>query len=261
MADQNAERSLKEQLEAVMAERVLLDRVERQIRLARPPSRIECFDLSHLSGREAVGSMVVFEQGRPAPKKYRKYRIRVAPGADDYAKLREVLERRYKAVGDRDPLPDLLMVDGGKGQLNVAWAVLSMLDLQGAFDVIAIAKKDSEKGETEDKIFKPGRKNPISLKKAPDVLLFLQRIRDEAHRSVITYHRKRRMMTYKRSSLERIPGIGPARRKRLLKHFGSLKRVKEASVTELAAVPGMTGTAAQAVFEALQTAGKRGSKS
>jgi excinuclease ABC subunit C len=144
------------------------------------------------------------------------------------------------------------MVDGGKGQLNMAVDVLNTLGLYGSFDVIGIAKKSPERGENEDKIYKPGRKNPVNLKKDTDVLLLLQRIRDEAHRSVVTYHRKRRSMAYRRSVLEKIPGIGERRRTRLLKHFGSLKRIKAASVEDLAAVSGMTRQAAEAVFEALK---------
>jgi len=252
MADQNAGKSLKEQLDAAMAEKALLDRLQRRLDLERRPERIECFDLSNIAGTEGVGSMVVFEGGRPARAAYRKYRIKFAPGWDDYAMLREVLERRYKKVDAGQPLPDLLMVDGGKGQLNMAVAVLKALQFYGSFDLIGIAKKDPERGEIEDKIYKPGRKNPVNLKKDTDVLLFLQRIRDEAHRSVITYHRKRRLMTCRRSVLEEIPGIGERRRTRLLKHFGSLKRIKAASVEELAAVPGMTRQAARAVFEALK---------
>jgi excinuclease ABC subunit C len=252
MADQNAGKSLKEQLDAAMAEKALLDRLQRRLDLERRPERIECFDLSNIAGTEGVGSMVVFEGGRAARAAYRKYRIKFAPGWDDYAMLREVLERRYKKVDAGQPLPDLLMVDGGKGQLNMAVAVLKALQFYGSFDLIGIAKKDAERGETEDKIYKPGRKNPVNLKKDTDVLLFLQRIRDEAHRSVITYHRKRRLMTCRRSVLEEIPGVGERRRTRLLKHFGSLKRIKAASVEELAAVPGMTRQAAQAVFEALK---------
>ncbi|MBW1675821.1 MAG: excinuclease ABC subunit UvrC [Deltaproteobacteria bacterium] len=255
MADQNAGKSLKEQLDAAMAEKALLDRLQRRLALERRPERIECFDLSNMAGTEGVGSMVVFEGGRPARAAYRKYRIKFAPGWDDYAMLREVLARRYKKVEAGQPLPDLLMVDGGKGQLNMAIAVLKALQLYGSFDLIGIAKKDPERGETEDKIYKPGRKNPVNLKKDTDVLLFLQRIRDEAHRSVITYHRKRRLMTCRRSVLEEIPGIGERRRTRLLKHFGSLKRIKAASVEELAAVPGMTRQAAQAVFETLKQGG------
>ncbi len=252
MADQNAKNSLKVQLDAAMAEKELLDRLQRRLALERPPERIECFDLSNIAGTEGVGSMVVFEKGKPAPAAYRKYRIRSAPGRDDYAMLSEVLTRRYKKTGTGQPLPDLLIVDGGKGQLNTAVAVLKGLGLYGSFDLIGIAKRDAERGETEDKIYKPGRKNPVSLKKDPGGLLFLQRIRDEAHRSAITYHRKRRTMTYRQSMLQEIPGIGEKRRKSLLKHFGSLKRVKAASLEDLAAVPGMTRQAAQAVSKALK---------
>jgi excinuclease ABC subunit C len=201
--------------------------------------------------------MVVFERGRPAPAAYRKYRIKSAPGRDDYAMLREVLMRRYKKVDVGPAMPDLLMVDGGKGQLNMAIAVLKALQLFGSFDLIGIAKKDPERGETEDKIYKAGRKNPINLKKDAEVLLFLQRIRDEAHLSVITYHRKRRLMASRRSVLQEIPGIGERRKTLLLKHFGSLKRIKVASVEELAAVPGMTRQAARAVFEALNRKSER----
>jgi len=252
MADQNAKKNFKEQLDAAMAEQGLLDRLQRRLALERPPERIECFDLSNIAGTEGVGSMVVFEKGKPAPAAYRKYRIRSAPGRDDYAMLSEVLARRYKKTDTGEPLPDLLIVDGGKGQLNTAVAVLKALGLYGSFDLIGIAKRDPERGETEDKIYKPGRKNPVSLKKDTGGLLLLQRIRDEAHRSAITYHRKRRTMTYRQSMLQEIPGIGEKRRKSLLKHFGSLKRVKAASLEDLAAVPGMTRQAAQAVSKALK---------
>ena len=252
MAEQNAVKGLKEKLDATIAEQALLDRVQRRLALVRRPERIECFDLSNMAGTEGVGSMVVFEKGSAAPSAYRKYRIKFAPGRDDYAMLSEVLTRRYKKVDAGQPLPDLLMVDGGKGQLNMAVAVLKALRLDGSFDLIGIAKKDPDRGETEDKVYKPGRKNPVSLKKDADVLLFLQRIRDEAHRSVITYHRKRRMTSYRRSVLDEIPGIGVRRKASLLKHFGSLKRIKAVSIEELSAVPGMTRRAAQAVFETLR---------
>ena len=252
MAEQNAVKGLKEKLDAAIAEQALLDRVQRRLALVQRPERIECFDLSNMAGTEGVGSMVVFEKGSASPSAYRKYRIKFAPGGDDYAMLSEVLTRRYKRVDAGQPLPDLLIVDGGKGQLNMAVAVLKALRLDGSFDLIGIAKKDPDRGETEDKVYKPGRKNPVSLKKDTDVLLFLQRIRDEAHRSVITYHRKRRMTSYRRSVLDEIPGIGVRRKASLLKHFGSLKRIKAASTEELSAVPGMTRRAAHAVFETLR---------
>jgi excinuclease ABC subunit C len=252
MAEQNAAKSLKEELDAAMAQQALMDRVQRRLALVRRPERIQCFDLSNIAGTEGVGSMVVFEKGRPAPSQYRKYRIKFAPSRDDYAMLSEVLTRRYKKVDAGQALPDLLIVDGGKGQLNIAVAVLKALKLYGSFEVIGIAKKDPGRDDTEDKVYKPGRKNPVSLRKDQDVLLFLQRVRDEAHRSVITYHRKRRLTTYRRSVLDEIPGIGERRRASLLKHFGSLKRIRAASVEELTAVSGMTRQAAKAVFDALR---------
>ncbi len=251
IAAQNAEKALQEHVIAALAEEGLLERLQRRLALAKRPKRIECFDLSNIAGTEGVGAMVVFENGKPLPGAYRKYRIKAAPEADDYAMLREVLVRRYEKGDTEQPLPHLLIVDGGKGQLNVAVAALKALGHDGSFDLVGIAKKDPERGEAEDKIYKPGRKNPVNLKKDPEILLLLQRMRDEAHRYVITYHRKRRMISYRRSALEDIPGIGKQRRTQLLKHFGSLKRIRAASVEELSAVRGMTRPAAQALLEAL----------
>jgi len=254
MATQNAKKGLAENLDADLDEEKMLDSVQKRLHLNKRPERIECFDLSSMAGAQGVGAMVVFEKSKPAPQAYRKYRIRRAPEADDYAMLREVLIRRYKEGDGKQRLPDLLVVDGGKGQLNMAVSVLKSLGRYGSFDLIGIAKKDPERGETEDKIYKPGRKNPLSLRKDPEVLLFLQRVRDEAHRYVIAYHRKRRMMTYRRSVLEGIPGIGARRQARLLKHFGSLKRIKAASFEELCAVGGMTRLAAETLFKTLRRA-------
>ncbi|MBN1844024.1 MAG: excinuclease ABC subunit UvrC [Deltaproteobacteria bacterium] len=252
LAAQNAEKSLRDHLNAALAEEGMLDRLQKALALSRRPERIECFDLSNIAGTEGVGAMVLFERGKRAPQGYRRYRIKAVSARDDYAMLREALSRRYKKREVEGSLPDLLIVDGGKGQLNSAVFVLKGLGLHGLFDLIGIAKKDSQRGETEDKIYKPGRKNPINLRKSPEALLFFQRIRDEAHRYVIAYHRKRRMITYRKSILEHIPGIGSKRRKNLLKHFGSLKRIRAASVEDLSTVPGMTRQAAQAVFDALR---------
>ena len=252
MAVQNAETALTARLNAVKDDEALLQRVQKRLRLKRFPRRIECFDLSHMAGKDGVGGMIVFEQARPAPQEYRKYRMRSSLIGDDYAMLTEALSRRYKDLPEPSALPDLLMVDGGKGQLNAACKALEESGSYGSFDVIGIAKKEELRGEAEDKIYKPGRKNPIALRKAPDIRLFLERIRDEAHRYVIGYQRKRRMMTYRRSSLEEIPGIGQKRRTALLKHFGSLKRIKAASLEEISAVPGITRTAAKSVFDAFK---------
>jgi len=256
MALQNAEKSLAEHLSAPVVEEGMGNRIQKRLGLKSCPERIECFDLSNIAGTGAVGAMVVFERGRNAPQKYRRYRIKKAVEADDYAMLREVLTRRYAPGKAGTSLPDLLMVDGGKGHLNVAESVLRGLGLHGSFDLISIAKKSVEHGETEDKIYTPGRKNPVNFRKDPTALLFLQRIRDEAHRYVITYHRKRRLMTYRRSALEGISGIGPKRRSQLLRHFGSMKGIRAASVEELRAVSGMTAPAAQSLFEALRESGE-----
>jgi excinuclease ABC subunit C len=139
-----------------------------------------------------VAAMVVFENGRARKSLYRKYRLQTVFGQDDYACMHEVLKRRLGKKTASTPYPDLLMVDGGKGQLNIARAVIQELKLDGRFDLIGIAKKDEKKGETQDKIFKPARANPVSFGREQELLLFLQRIRDEAHRFAIGYHRQRR---------------------------------------------------------------------
>ncbi|MBW2107582.1 MAG: excinuclease ABC subunit UvrC, partial [Deltaproteobacteria bacterium] len=249
MATKNAQKALEQRLQALENEEGLLALIQKRLALARRPERIACLDLSNVAGAEGVGAIVVFDHGRPSRKDYRRYRIKAASGRDDYGMLREVLTRRYQK--DEDSLPDLLVVDGGKGQLNAAAAVLKQMGLWGRLDVIGIAKRAPERGDTHDKVYKPGRKNPVSLTSAPQVLLFFQRIRDEAHRYVITYHKKRRMMTYRKSVLDTVPGVGEKRRQRLLKHFGSLKRIKEASFEEVLAVPGMTRKAAGALVEVL----------
>jgi excinuclease ABC subunit C len=252
MAAENAQKALEEKMRAIMMEEGMLERVQKALALRRRPDRVECIDLSNIAGTQGVGAVVVFDRGKSAPKAYRKYKIRKASSDDDYGMLGEVLARRYRVSDAKQNLPDLLMVDGGKGQLNLTVLALKQQGILGAFDVIAIAKKEPERGETDDKIFKPGRKNPLGLKKYPDVLLFLQRVRDEAHRYVIRYHRKRRMMTYRKSALEGIPGIGPKRRAALLKQFGSVKRLKKGALEEIMAVPGMTRQAAENLLKALQ---------
>jgi excinuclease ABC subunit C len=251
MAAENAQKALEEKMRAVMLEEGMLDRVKKALALSRRPDRIECIDLSNIAGTEGVGAVVVFDRGKPDPKAYRKYRIKTASADDDYGMLKEVVSRRYKPSEPKQKMPDLLIVDGGKGQLNLTVLALKKRNVWGVFDVVAIAKKEVEKGETEDKIFKPGRKNPLGMKRYPDVLLFLQRIRDEAHRFVIRYHRKRRMKTYRSSVLEGISGIGPKRRTALLKHFGSVQRLKTGSLEEIMAVPGMTRQAAENLLKAL----------
>jgi excinuclease ABC subunit C len=238
MAVRNAESELKRYLDAITSERMLLNRLQKRLKLSRLPERIECFDNSNLGGRVPVASMVVFKNGQPLKTAYRTYRIQTVKGPDDYASMEEVLRRRFLKTAADAPRPDLLMVDGGKGQLNIAVSVLQDLELIGSVDVIGIAKRDNHKGETQDKIFKPGRANPVAFGRDGDLLLFLQRIRDEAHRFAIGFHRRRRGRKALASRLESVPGIGPQRRKVLLKRFKSIDGIRTAPVDEIAALPG-----------------------
>jgi excinuclease ABC subunit C len=174
--------------------------------------------------------------------------------------MSEVLNRRLKKLHpqpDSEPFPDLLMVDGGKGQLNIALAVIKELALEDQFQVIAIAKKDEMRGETRDKIFLPFRANPVVFGKDADLLLFLQRIRDEAHRFAITFHRQRRMKTALQSELDAIPGIGRKRKGILLKHFKSMQKIREASIEELYALPGISRATADAVHRHFNSRGSK----
>ena len=256
MAIHNAENELQDWIAARTAEMELLLRLQKRLKLAKLPERIECFDNSNISGAEPVASMVVFEKGKAKKSAYRKFKIKAVNTQDDYAYMSEVLTRRLGKINPQqasDSIPDLLMVDGGKGQLNIASAIIKELGLEGQFELIAIAKKDEKKGEIEDKIFKPHRTNPIVFGKNRDLLLFLQRIRDEAHRFAITFHRKRRTKTALQSELDAIPGIGQKRKAILLKHFKGIKKIREANIDELNALPGITLSAAQAVHRYLNS--------
>jgi excinuclease ABC subunit C len=250
MAIHNAENELQGWIVARTAEMELLLRLQEKLKLPKLPGRIECFDNSNISGAEPVASMVVFEKGKAKKSAYRKFKIKGVDAQDDYAYMSEVLTRRLGKLNPQqepESHPDLLMVDGGKGQLNIAVAIIKELGLEGQFELIAIAKKDEKKGETQDKIFKPYRTNPIVFGKDRDLLLFLQRIRDEAHRFAITFHRKRRTKTALQSKLDAIPGVGPKRKAILLKHFKSIKKIREADINELNTLPGINRSTAQAV--------------
>jgi excinuclease ABC subunit C len=216
--------------------------------LGEPPNRIECYDISNTQGTAAVGSMVVFEQGVPSKKHYRHFNIRSVEGPDDFASMEEVLTRRFNrwqaaqeaaASPGKKPdqafalLPDLLLVDGGKGQLSRAVAVLEQFNLLEQIPVAALAKQHEE-------LFRPGRPAPILLPRQSQGLFLIQRIRDEAHRFAITSHRKRRARAGLASRLDSVPGVGPARRKALLSHFGSVEKIRQASIEELVSVPGIT---------------------
>ncbi|MCG2746841.1 MAG: excinuclease ABC subunit UvrC [Desulfobulbaceae bacterium] len=206
------------------------------LHLQRRPDRIECLDISNISGQQAVGSLVCFEKGEKSGKRYRHYKIKTVPGPDDYRMIAEVLERRFTRGIDEGDLPDLLMLDGGKGQLHVGIDMARRFALQDRIELVGIAKGKGQEGE---KLFRPGRKNPILLPRHSSLLLFLMRIRDESHRYGITFHRKLRHKSAFSSEIDKIPGVGPMRKKKLLQVFGSLTKLKDASTVELAAVSGI----------------------
>lgn len=219
--------------------------MEKFLHLEQVPERIECLDISNTSGKQAVGSLVCFEKGEPAKSSFRHYSIQTVPGPDDYAMMEEVLQRRFSRGIKEGDLPDLFVVDGGRGQLGIALRVADELGIRDDLDWIGIAKEKEEEGE---KLYKPGRKNPILLKAHNPVLLYLMRIRDESHRFGITFHRKLRAKASIASSLDTIPGVGPDRKRKLLKKLGSVKRIKEAGIEELASVPGIGKDTAKAVY-------------
>lgn len=229
--------------------------IQGALNLPTPPNRIECYDISNTQGTSAVGSMVVFEQGVPRKNHYRHFNIRSVIGPDDFASMEEVLTRRFKrwrasqeiakSPGKKPDqafalLPDLLLVDGGKGQLSRAVTILERFGLGEKIPVAALAKQNEE-------IFVPQQSHPILLARQSQGLYLVQRVRDEAHRFAITSHRKQRTRVGLVSRLDSIPGIGPSRRKKLLKHFGSIQKIQEASLDELANIPGITTKIANSI--------------
>ena len=204
----------------------------RDFHLQALPRHIECFDNSHISGTNAVASCVVFRDAKPAKADYRHFNIKEAPAGDDYAAMREVIGRRYRRLLDEEqPLPQLLVVDGGKGQLSAAIEALDELGLHGTIAAIGMAKQLNE-------VYFPGDQLPFYIDKNSESLRVIQRLRDEAHRFAITFHRKQRGKSQIHSVLDEIAGVGPKTKELLLKHFKSLKRIREATVDDLAAVIG-----------------------
>ncbi len=208
----------------------------KKLKLPCPPEQIECLDISNISGKMAVGSLVHFDKGEPAKEQYRHYRIRTVDGPDDYGMMAEVLQRRFKKGVEENNLPDLFVVDGGKGQLGMAYRIAKEFGIENDLEWIGIAKEKEDEGE---KLYKPGRKNPILLASHDPVLLHLMRIRDESHRFGVTFHRRIRNKSTLSSELDKIAGIGPSRKKQLLTTLGSLKKIKSAPIKELANVPGV----------------------
>jgi excinuclease ABC subunit C len=263
MARANAALGLTRRLEARESVEAALQELEERLSLRALPRRIEGYDVSTLHGTLSVGSRVVFEDGQPDKKGYRRYRIREAPPDDDYACLREVMERRL-ARADSDPLPDLLMVDGGKGQLAVVSAAVADSGLE--VDAIGLAKQRDDAGAGQgraarvrrsgglkaERVFLPGRKDPVLLPPDSRGLLLLQRVRDESHRFAIEFQRALRSKRNFTSILEELPGIGPGKRRALLKHLGSLRAVREASEAALAAVPGVSPGDARTIHRFFQ---------
>ncbi len=249
-ARQGLEQLKIKQLAAPTILATVLSEIERELHLPHLPSRIEGYDISNIQGTAAVGSMVVFDGGKPKPSHYRRFRIKTVSGADDYAMLQEVLKRRFKrsATGDASSpngwaiLPDLVLIDGGKGQLNAAKAVMR----ESQVDFVPVASLAKEKEE----IFIPQRAEPVVLPRSSPGLQLLQRLRDEAHRFALGYHQKIHKKATFASALDSIPGIGPKRKRALLKQFGSVRAIQEASADELAAA-GMSQSLAKKVKEYL----------
>jgi excinuclease ABC subunit C len=250
MALKNAESRLAELAADQEAKNDLLDKVQRNLKLIRYPHRIECFDNSGISGKQLVAGQVVYTDGCSDKRSYRRYSIRTIDIQDDYACMNEILNRRFKTGNVDDSFPDLLIVDGGKGQLNIAVSVLKKLGLSHRMDIISIAKGEKNSGKVHDKIYKPNRMNPVNLMGKGEVLLFLQQIRDEAHRYSIAFHRHKRTKDVTRSFLDDIAGIGRKRKNTLLTHFQSINDIKKASVDELTRLPGMNRNAANSIRDA-----------
>lgn len=243
--------------------RQALNELAGRLALEQPPVRLECFDVSNIQGSSAVASMVVFEEGKPARDQYRKFKIKTVQGPDDYASMREVISRRFNRAMEEQRLigsgqlssrkakfhrlPQMVLIDGGKGQLSAALSAMKEAGY-GNIPVFGLAKE-------EELIFVPGRPAPVVLPRDSQSLYLVQRLRDEAHRFAITYHRQLRDKKNLRSLLDEIDGIGPKRRRELLKAFGTIDEIKKACLEELAGVPAMNKKAADAVYKFFRRSG------
>ena len=222
--------------------------------LGAPPERIECFDVSHTSGEATVASCVVFNQAGPLKSDYRRFNLKPAAAGDDYAAMAEALRRRYARVKKGEvPMPDVLFVDGGKGQLAAAMTVLDELEL-GWLQVVAVAKGRSRKPGMEQ-LFLAGKSRPTILPADSPALHLIQQLRDEAHRFAITGHRQRRGRARTVSRLEEIPGLGPKRRRELLRQFGGLQGVRGAGIDDLVKVNGISRALAERIYNNLHADG------
>ncbi|HAC81379.1 MAG: excinuclease ABC subunit UvrC [Candidatus Binatia bacterium] len=233
------------------------EELRRRLRLRSAPRTIECVDISTFQGSSTVASVVAFDDGAPATARYRRYRIRTVEGTDDFASMAEVLGRRFRAGIEADDLPDLLVVDGGRGQLGVALAALADLGLDSP-EIVGLAKSRARSDarsvameRSEERVFLPGRVNPVVLPRSSGALFLLQRVRDEAHRFAITYHRSLRQKAARESPLDAVAGIGPERKKLLLRHFGSMAGLRRASIEEIAALAGIGKTLARTIVASI----------
>jgi excinuclease ABC subunit C len=236
-----------------------LNALQEALELPDPPLRIECYDMSHIQGSDYVGSMVVMEDGLAKKSDYRRFKIREVPGNDDFAAMEEVLTRRLTAllaerdrpVGERPRrfayAPNLLLVDGGKGQLAVAVKVVEELGLEDEISVAALAKRFEE-------VYLPGQADPVRIPRQSEALYLLQRLRDEAHRFAVSYHRQLRGKRMTKSSLDDVPGLGPTRKRRLVKELGGVAAVKAAPVEDLLALPWLPDAVGRAVYERIHGA-------
>lgn len=259
MAQENADILLKQERareeQSLNRTTEILNQLRQDLGLEKPPLRIEGFDISNIQGQEGVASMVVFENGIPKGGEYRRFKIRTVEGPNDFAMLQEAVRRRFrKGLEEREQLatesgkfarfPDLLLIDGGKGQLSAVYEVLKELGLSH-LNLISLAKQEEE-------IFKPDSNEPIRLSRRSESLMLLQRVRDEAHRFAITYHKTLRDKRTKASKLDLVTGIGPKKKQLLLKRFGSVKRIKEATIEELMTVEGINFKLAESIKEQLE---------
>jgi excinuclease ABC subunit C len=242
-----------------------LTELQSALGLREAPLRIECYDMSHLQGSDYVGSMVVMEDGLAKRSDYRRFTVKSVPGNDDYAAMEEVLTRRLTALKDGPEVtaggrprrfayrPNLILVDGGKGQLGVAERVVHELGLENEVELAALAKQFEE-------VYRPGSSEPVRLRRGSDALYLLQRVRDEAHRFAITFHRERRAKRMTRSVLDGIPGLGPARKARLVKELGGVNAVRAATLEQLQALPWLPDAVARAVYDGVRDGSPRRGK-
>ena len=261
MAFSNAKVNLSEQRSRFAKNTNILKHVKHEIKLNRLPEVVEAFDISHLSGTMTVASMVCWKKNSPSNEDYRKYKINNISGPNDFASMKEVLTRRYsRTLAEGKNLPDLILIDGGKGQINIAAKVLTELGILQKVDLIGLAKGRSERkrGRSRGKnvdyeyVVKPNLKNEIRLRRNSDVLFFLQNIRDESHRFAIEFQRKLKRKNTLHSQIDNIPGIGPKRRRLLLKRFGSLTGLRHAALEEILQVPGIPEKLAKEIQSSLK---------